>query len=134
MRPALKLVGGTDVPPEPQIKERRWQDAPVMVAVRAARDAVVRAGPPPCSPDTTEEMAQQAAYWLLYELGHVLDVLDRSEAAGQPRRTSVRTREMIWGRLVIEIDVEPEAAVMPCHRAASTSVRPSVRREEGGTP
>jgi hypothetical protein len=102
------LVAGTDVEPGPQIKEARWQDTPEMVSVRAARAAVAKAGPPPCSPDTPEEMACQAAYWLLYELGHVLDVLDRSSAAGKPRRTAVRTREACGGRIIIEIDVEPE--------------------------
>jgi hypothetical protein len=56
---------------------------------------------------TPEAGARRAAYWALYELGHVLDELERHEREGSPASCAVRTEERGPGRIVLEIAVEP---------------------------
>jgi hypothetical protein len=81
-----------------------WYEREDFRALAEVRRTFTQRGLP--TAPTSEAGARRAAYWALYELGHVLEELERSEREGSPASCAVRA-ERGPGRIVLEIAVEP---------------------------
>jgi hypothetical protein len=81
-----------------------WYEREEFRALAEVRRTFIQRGVPATT--TPEAGAHRAAYWALYELGHVLDELERRQREGSPASCAVRAEQRGPGRIVLEIAVE----------------------------
>jgi len=94
-----------------------WYEAPEFRALAAACRAFTRGGIPPAAARTPAAGARQAAFWTLYELGHVLEELAHRTRSGMAGWCVVRASEHGPGRVVLDIAIEPIPEPSPARSA-----------------
>lgn len=90
-----------------------WLDAPEFRALHEARRAIASAGLPKLDEGGHGAAARRAAFWVLYELGQVLDQLAQSELGGEPVSCAVRIDHPRRDRVMINIALVP-VVTRPC--------------------
>jgi hypothetical protein len=93
-----------------------WYERAEFRALAEVRRTFTQRGLP--TAPTAEAGARRAAFWALYELGHVLEELERSEREGSPASCTVRAEQRGPGRIVLEIAVEPALTREEVQRSA----------------
>jgi len=109
--------------PPPATAPRPWYEAPEFRALSELRLAFMKgASAPAVAIRTPEGGAREAARWVLYELGHVLDELAHRTRHGSPGWCVVRASEHGPGRVVLDIAIEPIPDPAPARSAEAREI------------